>query len=60
MSSFKYRLDGTRTYFFSIEFTKNLFSKFEILENRYFEKKVCNIKEEKEMDRIFIQGKFKK
>eukprot|EP01080_Neovahlkampfia_damariscottae_P008937 gene8937-886_t len=54
------RIDGTRTYFFSTEIISSLFSKFEILENKYFEKKICNVKEEKEMDRVFLQGKFKK
>jgi hypothetical protein len=39
---------------------KKLFNQFEILENNYFEKTIRNVKEEKEMNRIFIQGKFKK
>jgi hypothetical protein len=39
---------------------KKLFNQFEILENNYFGKTIRNVKEEKEMNRIFIQGKFKK
>ena len=55
------RQDGTRSYFFSKEFVSALFEKsgFEILENHYLEKTVVNVKEEKEMQRIFLQGKFR-
>ena len=33
---------------------------FEILENKLVQKKVQNVKEKKDMNRIFIQSKFKK
>lgn len=54
------RTDGTRTYFFSKEFLSKLFENFKELENEYFEKNITNIKEKKNMDRVFIQGKFEK
>jgi hypothetical protein len=43
-----------------VEEFEHLFRDFEIVENRYVMKTVENKKEEKKMDRIWIQGKFKK
>ncbi|KAL1131206.1 hypothetical protein AAG570_010824 [Ranatra chinensis] len=56
------RQDGTRSYFFSISYLAELFTKagFEIISNYYIHRKTVNIKEELDVPRIFLQGKFRK
>ncbi|CAF1290618.1 unnamed protein product [Rotaria sordida] len=60
--NFYVRQDGTRAYFFSLEFLKNLLNQcqFDIDELSYVFKETVNIKEEICVPRVFIQGKFKK
>jgi len=54
------RGDGTLSYYFSLNFLEELFTKngFRILENKVVAKEVTNRKESKHMDRLFIQGKY--
>jgi methyltransferase-like protein 6 len=54
------RSDGTRTYFFSTKVLGELFAGFKVLQNILFEKHIENVKEEKLMDRVFVQAKFQK
>lgn len=60
--NFYVRQDGTRAYFFSIEFLTQLLesSQFHIDELSYVFKETVNIKEEICVPRVFIQGKFRK
>ncbi|XP_057293080.1 tRNA N(3)-methylcytidine methyltransferase METTL6-like [Hydractinia symbiolongicarpus] len=56
------RQDGTRAYYFSLEYAEDLFSSvgFKVIENTYIHKRTVNKKEEVDVPRIFIQGKYKK
>ncbi|KAG5679627.1 hypothetical protein PVAND_009187 [Polypedilum vanderplanki] len=60
--NFYVRQDGTRTYFFSNDELKNLFKSvgFEIEQNVFVERRTINKKEDINVQRLFIQGKFKK
>ncbi|CAF1671103.1 unnamed protein product [Rotaria magnacalcarata] len=60
--NFYVRQDGTRAYFFSIEYLTNLLNacQFHIDELSYVFKETVNVKEEICVPRVFIQGKFKK
>jgi methyltransferase-like protein 6 len=60
--NFYVRQDGTRAYFFSIEYLKNLLveNQFHIDELSYVFKETVNIKEEICVPRVFLQGKFQK
>lgn len=62
MENFYVRQDGTRAYYFSEEYTANLFSKsgFEVVDNSYVQRKTVNVKEGIDVPRIFVQGKFRK
>lgn len=57
-----YRQDGTLSYFFSKDFLLELTEKigFETVECELVHRKVVNRKKDLEMDRIFIQCKFRK
>jgi methyltransferase-like protein 6 len=60
--NFYVRQDGTRAYFFSLEYLTNLLnqSQFNIDELSYVLKETVNIKEDICVPRVFIQGKFQK
>ncbi|CAF3720766.1 unnamed protein product [Adineta steineri] len=60
--NFYVRQDGTRAYFFSIEYLTNLLneSQFNTDELSYVFKETVNVKEEICVPRVFIQGKFQK
>lgn len=60
--NFYMRHDGTRSYFFSLEQTKNLFesSGYRIEQNVFIERRTCNIKEDINVKRFFVQGKYRK
>jgi methyltransferase-like protein 6 len=60
---FYVRGDGTRAYYFSKQEILNLFTLnnlFEVIECDYCEKTVVNMKEKKEMKRIFLQARLKR
>lgn len=57
------RQDGTTTYFFSQEEIKDEIvdeNQFTILQNHYIHRRTVNVKEDVDVPRIFIQGKFVK
>jgi methyltransferase-like protein 6 len=56
------RQDGTRSYFFSLDETKTIFesSGFEILQNNFIERRTINKKENINVQRWFLQGKYRK
>lgn len=60
--NFYMRQDGTRSYFFSIDFTEKLFSGsgFNIAKNAYIYRRTINKKENVDVGRIFIQSKLLK
>ncbi|GFG31715.1 hypothetical protein Cfor_06275 [Coptotermes formosanus] len=60
--NFYMRQDGTRSYYFSIEVLGNLFVKagFEVINNVYIHRRTINKKEDLDVPRIFVQGKFRK
>lgn len=60
--NFYMRQDGTRSYYFSIEFLKDLFTEagFDIISSDYVHRRTVNKKENLDVPRIFVQGKFKK
>lgn len=60
--NFYVRQDGTRAYFFSIEYLTNLLNQceYQIDELSYVLKETVNIKEDICVPRVFIQGKFSK
>uniref|UniRef100_A0A915ESA5 Methyltransferase n=1 Tax=Ditylenchus dipsaci TaxID=166011 RepID=A0A915ESA5_9BILA len=57
---FYVRQDGTRAYFFFIDELCNIFenSGFVAVRTEYLHKKTVNLKEEINVDRIFIQARF--
>ncbi|XP_044258728.1 tRNA N(3)-methylcytidine methyltransferase METTL6 [Tribolium madens] len=61
-NNFYMRQDGTRSYYFSVEFFSNLCLKagFEVISNSYVHRKTVNKKENIDVPRIFIQAKIKK
>jgi hypothetical protein len=54
------RGDMTLTYYFSKEELVELFSDLECISCDYCRKTVINHKEGKDMDRVFVQGRFRK
>ncbi|XP_050532135.1 tRNA N(3)-methylcytidine methyltransferase METTL6 [Daktulosphaira vitifoliae] len=58
--NFYMRQDGTRSYFFSIDYLHKLFTEngFKELSNKYVCKRTINIKEEIDVPRRFIQATF--
>ena len=60
--NFYVRQDGTRAYFFSIEYLKGLLDQADLHvdELAYVFKETVNIKEEICVPRVFLQGKFRK
>lgn len=60
--NFYMRQDGTRSYYFSTKFVEELFSKvgFVTITNTYVHRRTVNKKENIDVPRIFVQGKFKK
>ncbi|XP_050436513.1 tRNA N(3)-methylcytidine methyltransferase METTL6 [Adelges cooleyi] len=60
--NFYMRQDGTRSYFFSIEYLRNLFitNGFKECSNKYVCKRTVNVKEEIDVPRRFIQATFSK
>lgn len=60
--NFYARQDGTRSYFFSMGETKELFESagFDVLQNHFVERRTINKKESVDVRRWFIQGKYQK
>lgn len=60
--NFYVRQDGTCSYFFSLKEAKELFesSGFEIIQNNFIERRTINKKEDVNVKRWFIQGKYVK
>ncbi|RZC42775.1 Methyltransf 12 domain containing protein [Asbolus verrucosus] len=60
--NFYMRQDGTRSYYFSVEFLSNIFKEagFEIAENTYIHRRTINKKENIDVPRVFIQAKVVK
>ena len=60
--NFYVRQDGTRAYFFSLEFLQTLFEQnhFDTDDLTYVFKETVNVKEEICVPRVFVQGKFRK
>ncbi|KAK9874918.1 hypothetical protein WA026_005735 [Henosepilachna vigintioctopunctata] len=60
--NFYMRQDCTRSYYFSIEFMQDLFTKsgFEVISNCYIHRRTINKKENIDVPRIFIQCKVMK
>lgn len=60
--NFYMRQDGTRSYYFSTKFLEEIIKEagFEILSNTYVHRRTINKKENIDVPRIFIQGKFRK
>ena len=56
------RQDGTTTYFFSKEEMETIVEKagFTVQLNEYVERRTVNKKEDLDVQRIFIQGKYRK
>jgi len=57
---FYVRQDGTRAYYFSLDFTKDLLVScgYNIIENQYILKRTVNKKENIDVPRIFVQGRY--
>ncbi|XP_046992629.1 tRNA N(3)-methylcytidine methyltransferase METTL6 [Schistocerca americana] len=60
--NFYMRQDGTRSYYFSVEEVHQLVKDagFQVTTNSYIHRRTVNKKEEIDVPRIFIQGKFRK
>ncbi|XP_053973431.1 tRNA N(3)-methylcytidine methyltransferase METTL6 [Hylaeus volcanicus] len=60
--NFYMRQDGTRTYYFSVEEISNLFESigFKTLTCDYIQRRTINLKENIDVPRVFVQGKFEK
>ncbi|ELR22568.1 methyltransferase domain containing protein [Acanthamoeba castellanii str. Neff] len=60
--NFHVRGDGTRAYYFSKEFTAELWGEmgFALDENDYCQRVVTNRKQQVDLNRLFLQGKYRK
>uniref|UniRef100_A0A1B6H8H6 tRNA N(3)-methylcytidine methyltransferase n=1 Tax=Homalodisca liturata TaxID=320908 RepID=A0A1B6H8H6_9HEMI len=60
--NFYMRQDGTRSYFFAVDFLGELFKNagFSIVTNCYIHRRTVNVKEGIDVPRIFVQAKFQK
>ncbi|XP_043288666.1 tRNA N(3)-methylcytidine methyltransferase METTL6 [Venturia canescens] len=60
--NFYMRQDGTRSYYFSVDKVKEIFESvgFETLSCSYVERRTVNVKENVDVQRIFVQARFKK
>lgn len=60
--NFYVRQDNTRSYFFALDETKELFESagFEVLQNNFIERRTVNKKENINVQRWFLQGKYRK
>ncbi|XP_019881969.2 tRNA N(3)-methylcytidine methyltransferase METTL6 [Aethina tumida] len=60
--NFYMRQDGTRSYYFSVEFVKTIFEEagFVVVDNSYIHRRTINKKENIDVPRIFVQTKAKK
>uniref|UniRef100_A0A1B6MLP3 tRNA N(3)-methylcytidine methyltransferase n=2 Tax=Graphocephala atropunctata TaxID=36148 RepID=A0A1B6MLP3_9HEMI len=60
--NFYMRQDGTRSYFFAVDFLGKLFQNagFVIITNSYINRRTVNVKEGIDVPRIFVQAKFQK
>lgn len=60
--NFYVRQDGTRSYFFSLEEAKSLFETvgFVVEQNNFVQRRTVNKKEDVDVKRWFIQGKYRK
>lgn len=60
--NFYVRQDDTRSYFFSLDETKTIFecAGFEVLQNSFIERRTINKKENVNVQRWFLQGKYRK
>lgn len=60
--NFYVRQDDTRSYFFNTDETKSLFESagFEVLQNNFIERRTINKKENINVQRWFLQGKYRK
>ncbi|XP_044729112.1 tRNA N(3)-methylcytidine methyltransferase METTL6 [Chrysoperla carnea] len=60
--NFYMRQDGTRSYYFSRDKLAEIFTNcgFEVIFNNYVQRRTVNAKEGIDMERLFIQAKFKK
>lgn len=58
--NFYVRQDGTRSYFFSLEEAKSIFESagFEVEQNNFIQRRTINKKEDVDVKRWFIQGKY--
>ena len=56
------RQDGTSTYFFTLEEMKKLYQSvgFEVEVNEVIERRTINKKEDIDVIRLFLQGKYRK
>lgn len=60
--NFYVRQDGTRSYFFSLDETSTVFGNagFDIVQNSFIERRTINKKENLNVQRWFLQGKYRK
>lgn len=60
--NFYVRQDGTRSYFFALDEAKSMFESagFEVLQNNFIERRTVNKKENINVQRWFLQGKYRK
>ncbi|KAK5649560.1 hypothetical protein RI129_000589 [Pyrocoelia pectoralis] len=60
--NFYMRQDGTRSYYFSLEYLNKLLSEvgFKVIDISYIHRRTINKKENIDVPRIFLQGKFSK
>lgn len=60
--NFYMRQDGTRSFYFSVDFTEKLFTEvgFVVVENTYVHRRTVNKKENVDVGRIFVQSKLTK
>lgn len=60
--NFYMRQDGTRSFYFSVDFTEKLFTEvgFVVVENTYVHRRTVNKKQNVNVGRIFVQSKLSK
>lgn len=60
--NFYMRQDGTRSYYFSLEFVEKIFKEagFDVIDNSYVHRRTVNKKENIDVPRIFVQTKAQK